>query len=217
MHLAEGVLAGPTLIGCALVAAGAVAFGLRRLPEHKLPLAALLGAAFFVASAVHVPVGVGSVHLVLNGLAGLLLGWAVFPVLLVGLLLQAALFSFGGFAVLGANLLILATPGVLAHYLLRSQLCAGAGRTRLLVAGAAAGVLGLAGAALIASLLLLSTGGRQFSDLIALLVAAHLPVMLIDATVGALTVALLARMLPAALQAPVMQSAAATDRLPAAP
>ncbi|WVM89838.1 energy-coupling factor ABC transporter permease [Halopseudomonas pachastrellae] len=73
-----------------------------------MPLAALLGAAFMVASTLHMPVGVGSVHLILNGLAGLLLGWAVFPLFFVALLLQAALFSFGGFTVLGANLLIMA-------------------------------------------------------------------------------------------------------------
>lgn len=122
MHLADGVLSAPLLIAGAALSAAGVALGLRSLREEKLPLAALLGAAFFVASTIHVPVGPGSVHLVLNGLAGLLLGWAVFPVLCVALLLQAALFSFGGFAVLGANLLAVALPGVLAHYLLRSRL-----------------------------------------------------------------------------------------------
>lgn len=202
MHLAEGILDAPALIGAALLAAGGVALGLRRLGEAQLPLAALLGAAFFVAGTVHVPVGVGSVHLVLNGLAGLLLGWAVFPVLFVALLLQAALFSFGGFAVLGANLLILALPGVAAHYLLRGLLTEPAPRRRLLAAGAGCGVIGVGGAALIAGSLLAFTGGRQFDDLIALLVLAHLPVFVIDAAIGATTVALLARMLPRAL-APV--------------
>jgi cobalt/nickel transport system permease protein len=200
MHLAEGVLNAPTLAACGALAAAAVAYGLHRLTERKLPLAALLGAAFFVAGTVHVPVGVGSVHLVLNGLAGLLLGWAVFPVVLVGLLLQAALFSFGGFAVLGANVLILATPGLVAHLLLRGQLRAGASRARLAATGALAGVIGLGGAALIAGSLLAATGGRAFADLIALLVAAHLPVLAVDALIGALTVVLLARMLPGVLR-----------------
>lgn len=204
MHLAEGVLSVPALVSAALVGAAGVAIGLRRLGEAQLPLAALLGAAFFVASTIHVPVGVGSVHLILNGLAGLLLGWAAFPVFFVALLLQAALFSFGGFAVLGANLVIMALPAVLAHYALR-RLVAGAiassppSRTRLLAAGAGCGLIGIGGAILVASALLAIAGGRAFLDLIALLALAHLPVLAVDAVIGALTVSLLARMLPRAL------------------
>ena len=59
-----------------------------RLPAHLLKQAT---PAIFVASLVHVPVGPSSMHLVLNGLLGLLLGWAAFPAILVGLLLQAVL------------------------------------------------------------------------------------------------------------------------------
>jgi len=200
MHLAEGVLDGPTLAAAALLAAGGVALGLRRLDDRRLPLAALLGAVFLVASTVHVPIGLGSVHLVLNGLAGLLLGWAVFPVLAVALLLQAALLSFGGFAVLGANTLLLAAPAVLAHYACR-RLLGSPSRPRLLAAGALAGTIGIAGAALLAALLLAASGGRAFTDLIALLVAVHLPVLVVDATIGALALAMLGRLLPHALRA----------------
>lgn len=200
MHLAEGVLDGPTLAAAALLAAGGVALGLRRLDDRRLPLAALLGAAFFVASTVHVPIGLGSVHLILNGLAGLLLGWAVFPVIAVALLLQAALLSFGGFAVLGANTLLLALPAVAAHYVCRPLLNSPT-RPRLLAAGALAGAIGIAGAALLAALLLAASGGRAFADLIALLVAVHLPVLVVDATIGALALAMLGRLLPHALRA----------------
>lgn len=203
MHLAEGILSAPALAGSALAAAAGVALGLRRLGEAQLPVAALLGSAFFVASTIHVPVGVGSVHLILNGLAGLLLGWTVFPVFFVALLLQAALFSFGGFSVLGANLLIMALPALAAHHLLRPLLAGGHGRpatrSRLLAAGACAGLIGIGGAIGVASLLLTLAGGRAFGELIALLALAHLPVLAVDAAIGALTVTLLARMLPRAL------------------
>lgn len=200
MHLAEGVLNGPTLATSAVLAAAGVACGLKRLDDRQLPVAALLGAVFFVASTVHVPVGVGSVHLILNGLAGLLLGWAAFPVIAVGLLLQAALFSFGGFAVLGANTLVMAAPAVLAHYLCRPLLAPAAPRARLLAAGALAGVVGIGGAALLAGLLLALSGGRQFADLIVLLAVAHVPVLLVDSAIGALAVAALARLMPQALR-----------------
>lgn len=207
MHLAEGVLNAPTLAASALLALGGVALGLKRLDDRRLPLAALLGAAFFVASSVHVPIGVGSVHLILNGVAGLLLGWAAFPVIAVGLILQAALLSYGGFAVLGANTLLLAAPAVAAHYLCRPLLVAGAPRTRLLAAGALAGAIGIAGAALIAALLLAASGGRAFAQLIALLVAAHAPVLVIDAVIGALAVATLGRLMPHALRPVAAQGA----------
>lgn len=202
MHIADGVLELNVILGSTALAGCGIALGLKQLREDRLPLAALLGAAFFVASTVHVPVGVGSVHLVLNGLAGLLLGWAIFPVLCVALLLQAALFSFGGFAVLGANLLIMAVPGIVAHYLLRALVERGAANRRrrsVLLAGALCGAIGIGGAALLAGGLLTLSGGRAFAELILLFGLAHLPVLAVDAVVGALALASLARMLPQAL------------------
>ena len=81
MHLSEGVLHTPVLLGGAAVALVCVMIGLKRLNSQQLPLTALFAAAFFVAGTIHVPVGIGSVHLILNGMAGLFLGWAVFPAL----------------------------------------------------------------------------------------------------------------------------------------
>ena len=115
MHLSEGVLHAPVLLANAVLAAGGVAIGLRKLEQERLPLTALFAAAFFVAGTIHVPVGIGSVHLILNGMAGLFLGWTVFPAFLIALLLQVLFFSFGGFAVLGVNLCIMAIPAVIAH------------------------------------------------------------------------------------------------------
>ena len=96
MHISEGVLSPPVLVaGAALTAAG-VAMGLRKMDNEKIPRVAVLTAAFFVASLIRVPLGPSSVHLILNGLLGLVLGWAAFPAILVGLALQAILFQFGG-------------------------------------------------------------------------------------------------------------------------
>ena len=55
-------------------------------------------------------------HLILNGLLGLLLGWAAFPAILVGLALQALLFQYGGLIVLGVNTFNMAMPAVVCHY-----------------------------------------------------------------------------------------------------
>lgn len=115
MHIAEGVLSAPVLITGAVVAAAGVAYGLKKIPANHFMLAGLLGAAFFVASLIHVPIGFSSAHLILNGLLGVVLGWAAFPVIFVALLLQAVLFQFGGFTVLGVNTATMGL-GALAAY-----------------------------------------------------------------------------------------------------
>ena len=96
MHISEGVLSAPVLIsGGALTVAG-TAIGLKRLDYDKITHVGILSAAFFVASLIHVNVGPASVHLILNGIVGLLLGWAAVPAILVALTLQALFFQFGG-------------------------------------------------------------------------------------------------------------------------
>lgn len=194
MHLADGVLSVPTLGVATAAAAIGLGLGLRRLSAENLPLAALFAAVFFIIGTVHIPIGIGSVHLVLNGLIGVLLGWLAFPVIFVALSLQALLFSFGGFAVLGANTLLLAAPAVLAHLLLRSSLTQPTWLT-----GVFAASLGLGGAVALAALMLWSSGGRALADLIGLIAIAQLPAWLIDAVVSALVLTTLARVFPKAL------------------
>ena len=85
MHISEGVLSAPVLLTGAALTAGGVAVGLKKMDSEKVPLVGVLSSAFFGASLIHVPVGPSAVHLVLNGLLGLLLGWSAFPAILVGL------------------------------------------------------------------------------------------------------------------------------------
>ena len=128
------------LVGTVAAAAGTM-FGLRRLDEDQIPKAAVLGSAFFVASAIQVPMGPSSVHLVLSGLMGLVLGWAIFPTVLVGLILQVVFFSIAGPTVLGINTLIMALPGVICYYLFRWAVCSN--RQQVVFAGGfAAGAIG---------------------------------------------------------------------------
>ena len=88
MHISEGILSAPVLIsGGALTVVG-TAIGLKRLDYDRIMGVAIMAATFFVAALIHVPLGPGSVHLVLNGLLGVVLGWACFPAILIALLLQ---------------------------------------------------------------------------------------------------------------------------------
>lgn len=193
-HIPDGVVSLPVLIGGWTVAAAGLGLGLRRLTPDRLPQAALVAAAFFVASLVHFPVGVTSVHPLLGGLAGLMLDWAAFPVIAVGLILQAVLFGFGGLTTLGLNLADMAVPavafGLVGRALLRRPGLAGA------VAGAGA-VLGTA--VLIALALALS--GREFQVASRLLVLTYLPLAVVEAVATAAIVGLLAKVRPEALGA----------------
>ncbi|WP_020590850.1 cobalt transporter CbiM [Kiloniella laminariae] len=124
MHIVDGALSNPVLIGGGLLAASGVAYSLKKLEPEDLPRVGVLSAVFFVASLIHVPLGFSSVHLILNGLLGIILGWAAFPALAVALLLQAVFFGFGGLTVLGVNAVNIAFPAVLVYYLCRWGLSA---------------------------------------------------------------------------------------------
>ena len=203
MHIAEGVLSPAVLGGGAVLALAGTAQGLRRLEYDRLVAVGILSAAFFVASLIHVPVGLASAHLVLNGLVGVLLGWAAFPSILVALLLQALLFQFGGITVLGVNTFTMGFAAVASWYVFRAvcRLCPGMGGVR---AGAfLGGALGVALAAVLTALALAFTD-EGFWLAAQLLLLAHLPVMLAEGLITMFTVSFIMRVRPELLgMAPV--------------
>lgn len=203
MHIAEGVLSPAVLGGGAVLALAGTAQGLRRLEYDRLVAVGILSAAFFVASLIHVPVGLASAHLVFNGLVGVLLGWAAFPSILVALLLQALLFQFGGITVLGVNTFTMGFAAVASWYVFRAvcRLCPGMGGVR---AGAfMGGALGVALAAVLTALALAFTD-EGFWLAAQLLLLAHLPVMLAEGLITMFTVSFIMRVRPELLgMAPV--------------
>jgi cobalt/nickel transport system permease protein len=146
-HIPDGVLSAPVLAGGAALAVGGLALGLRRLDEADIPKTAVLASTFFVASLVAIPVGPSSIHLLLSGLMGLVLGVRAIPAVFVGLLLQAVLFGFGGLTSLGVDVVDIAFPGVLAGFFARPILARakGFGVAAVGAATAALAVLGTAG------------------------------------------------------------------------
>jgi cobalt/nickel transport system permease protein len=114
VHISEGVLPPSWLVGGFALAAPLVAAGLWRLADREVPRLALLTAAFFVASLIHVRVGPTSVHLLLNGLVGIILGWRSGLAVAVGLFLQATLIGHGGISALGVNTCVMTLPALFA-------------------------------------------------------------------------------------------------------
>ena len=193
MHISEGVLSGPVLAAGAAVALAGTAAGLKKLELDHVAQTGMMAAAFFVASLIHVPIGPSSVHLILNGIVGLLLGWAAFPAILTALLLQAMLFQFGGLTVLGVNTVIMAGPAVICYYV-----CGPFVFKSPPVAFTAAFLAG-AGSVFLAGVLVgfsLVFTGENFLEVAGLVVAAHLPIMVIEGIITAFCVAFLKKVKP---------------------
>ena len=201
MHLPDGIV--PVSMALAGYGASAALAGLalariRALPDPQgqVPRAAMLTAVFFAASLVAVPVPPASVHLLLAGLRGVLLGWFAVPAILVGLFLQAVLFGHGGITTLGLNAVILGLPALMAHAVWRL-----AGRRWPDLAGFVAGagavlaVLALFVAIVLAGLpVALDPGAERMA--LGALVLAHLPLALAEGMIVLAVLRLLRRMEP---------------------
>ncbi len=198
MHISEGVLSPPVLACGAAVAVAGTAMGLKKLDYDRIPQVAVLSAAFFVASLVHVPIGPASVHLTLNGLMGIFLGWVAFPAILVGLILQAVLFQHGGLTTLGVNTVIMAFPAILCFHVFRTPI-----RSQKPLLSMGASFMCGFGAILLSGLILalaLVFAGEHFAAVAKVAVIAHLPIMVIEGMIATLCVRFLKRVKPEILE-----------------
>ena len=193
MQISEGVLSGPVLLAGGALAAAGTAVGLKQLDYDRIARAGLLAAAFFVASLIHVPIGPSNVHLVLNGIVGLMLGWGAFPAILVALLLQGVLFQYGGLTTLGVNALIMAVPAVICFYLCGPLVCRR--RTVALPAAFACGFGSILLGAVVAGAALMFTE-ENFLEVTLLIITAHIPVMVIEGLITVFCVAFLYKVQP---------------------
>lgn len=197
MHIVDGVLSIPVLATGAVITVIGSYIGLRQLTDSKIPQAAVLAACFFVASLVHIPVGPSSVHLIFNGLIGLLLGWSVFPIILVGLLLQAVFFGFGGLIVLGVNTINIAIPAVLIGLVLKPYI----DKWPATLIGFISGF----GAVFLTSLMValsLTLSGEVFFNSASLVIVAHIPIALLEGVVCAYIFRLLKKVRPELISEP---------------
>ncbi|MEM8545091.1 MAG: cobalt transporter CbiM [Cyanobacteria bacterium P01_H01_bin.119] len=207
MHIADGIL--PAYVAIAGYAGtGLVTWiSLRKIhqmptPEAEIPKASLLTAAFFVASWIHIPVPPTSVHLILNGLLGTVLGYFAFPAILIGLLFQAIMFQHGGLSTLGINALMMGIPAIAAHgiFQLRHRF-RGLPAWSLGLFGFSAGAIGIGLAVVIFFGLLVThlpsnLDAQSEVAAVAGLSLAHIPVILLEGLFTGLLVTFLHRVKP---------------------
>ena len=207
MHIPDGIL--PVPVTAAGYAATAVVtwYSIRKInkkenPRQDIPKASLLTAAFFVASWIHIPVPPTSVHLVLNGLLGAVLGYFAFLAILIGLFFQAVMFQHGGLTTLGVNAMIIGLPAIIAHYIFRlRKLGNKESRRKTGIFGFLSGAvaIGISVAMFVVILLtnipaVLDIGTEQAA--IYTLAIAHLPLIAIEGVITSLLVVFLQRVRP---------------------
>lgn len=187
--------------------AALTAYSLREIgkqtePQQHIPRASLLAATFFVASWIRIPIPPASVHLILNGLLGAMLGWYAFPAILIALFFQAVMFGHGGLTTLGVNATMMGGPALMAallfrlpppHWYERPLLIAGMG----FLAGAVAPALSVG----LFFTLILTTIPASIDpavERVALmaLVAAHIPLIVLEGVFSAMVVEFLRRVRP---------------------
>jgi len=194
MHISEGILSAPVLVTGAGLAATAVGYSLKKMEHKEIPKVAILSSVFFVASLIHVPVGPSSVHLILNGVIGVLLGWAAFPAILVALALQGVLFQFGGITTLGVNTFNMALPAIICFYLFNRGARGENNFIALMLAFVCGFLAVLLSGVMVAAALVFT--GEPFIKVAKLVVIAHLPVMILEGVLTAFCIGFLRKVRP---------------------
>lgn len=213
MHIPDGILPAEVCIGGYAVTGLATWYSLRQIHRRKdptadIPKASLLAAAFFIASSIHIPIPPASVHFVLNGLLGTVLGYYAFPAILVGLVFQAVIIGHGGLTTLGVDAAMMGIPALIAYHIFQWRYHFGTKANRRWVVGSfafLAGAIGLGLAALIFFVLVITTipsgfdAGTEQTAVIGLSLA-HLPLMVLEGSFTAMLVLFLLRVKPEVLE-----------------
>jgi cobalt/nickel transport system permease protein len=188
------MLSAPVLFTGAGLTATAVAYSLKKMEHKEVLKVAILSSVFFVASLIHVPVGPSSVHLILNGIIGILLGWAAFPAILVALVLQGVLFQFGGITTLGVNTFNMALPAIICFYLFNRGVRGENNFIALMMAFVCGFLAILLSGVMVAAALVFT--GEPFFQVAKLVLFVHLPVMILEGLLTAFCIGFLRKVRP---------------------
>lgn len=173
--------------------------------NSNIPKASLLTAAFFVASSVYIPIPPTSVHLLLNGLLGVVLGYFAFPAILIGLFFQALVVGHGGWTTLGVNASMMGIPALLAYHIFQLRFLGNRQREKtpfwLGTFAFLGGSIGLALTALIFTGVVITTVPAEFDvgaeqAAIVTLMLIHVPLAILEGGFTAMLVLFLRRVKP---------------------
>ncbi len=196
MHISDGVLSALVVAAGWAVTLLIILAVLAKIKEsdivEEIPKISVMTAAFFVASLIHIPIGPTSVHPMLGGLMGIMLGPIAYISIFVGLILQALLFQHGGVTTIGINAVLVGIPALLAFYVFKRGHEKGMSEKFL---GVLCGGFAVALSALLLVLSLISTG-QEFLGLARIAALAHIPLIILEGILTGLIVAYLTTVKP---------------------
>ena len=231
MHIPDGILPAQVSAFGYAIAAPLIGYSLRRIERQSrqfpagvartIPKAALLTATFFVSSSIYLPgpPPLGTIHLLMNGLLGAVLGYYAIPAIVIGLLFQALLLGHGGLTTLGLNTLLLGIPALLAHHLFQWRHWVipkvshrGKITTQMLhgLFGGLAGFVGVMGSAVLFFALVIATIPADINSTIeqaaiSLMILVNLPLAVVEGLFTGSFVVFILRTKPELLEASVGQ------------
>lgn len=197
MHISDGVLSTAVTAVTYVGAGGLLTYSLKGVKAEEIPKIALMTGVFFVGSSIHVPIGPSSVHLLLTGFIGLVVGRRAPVSILIALLLQLFLLHFGGLSSLGSNVLNTGLPAVILAAVLLPLLRKHPRRAFPL--GLATGFLSVAATILMVAITMIQSNlrfGMGALSTINTLVLAHIPLMLVEALITAFAVQAIVKIRP---------------------
>jgi cobalt/nickel transport system permease protein len=178
VHIADGVISISVAVATTAGALGVLAYSLKGTKEEEIPKISLLSGAFFVASLINIPIGPTSVHPLLGGFLGLVLGRRAPFAIFIGLILQAVLFQHGGISTFGANTLLMSIPALLVYWSLPLMK-----KIPLFLKGFIGGFFAVMAGVLLLTLLLLFSDQRYADgsfSVIRIVFLAYLPLALLE-------------------------------------
>lgn len=201
MHIADGVLSAPTIAATVAGTAGLLAWSLKDVAEEEIPKISLTTGTFFAVSLISIPVGPSSIHPLMAGLMGVMLGRRAPLSFFIALLLQALLFQHGGLTSLGANTLMLAIPALIARQVYRRL-----SLTPMLKGMVTGGLATVLTVLLLVLVLAVSQPlfARGTFSLVRLLVIGHVPLVVMEAVLTGFALQLMTRARPDWLQEGVL-------------
>ena len=183
VHISDGVLDPWLWESGWVITAIILAYALSKMKTEDVPKLSVITAAVFVASLIHLQVGPTSVHFILNGFAGVMLGILAFPCIFVALVLQCFLFGHGGITTIGINAVNMGVPALIAYLIFKTGTkldIRPETKNKVSLFGAIAGGVGVVLALLLLAAELLTTG-EEFYETTVLVVSTHIPIIVIEA------------------------------------
>ena len=179
VHISDHILAWELWLSAWGITVVILAYTLKKMKIDDVPKLSVITAAVFIASLIKLPAGPTSVHLILNGFAGVTLGILAYPCIFIAIVMQYFLFSHGGVSTIGINTVNMGVPALISFLLFRTgmKLNIEIKRKKVIIGAIAVGIA-------VALVILLSKvelliSGKEYTDVTQFFIITHILMILI--------------------------------------